>query len=69
MPMAARLPSGSAARSFRRYGILPHNGRMQDRALIPAGWRRAVSVELFRDDDRGYATWLAANTRGYVLNI
>jgi hypothetical protein len=28
-----------------------------------------VSVELFRDDDQGYAAWLAANTRGYVLNI
>jgi hypothetical protein len=28
-----------------------------------------VSVELFRDDDCGYAAWLAANRRGYVLNI
>ena len=28
-----------------------------------------MSVELFRDDDRGYAAWLAANARGYVLNI
>jgi hypothetical protein len=28
-----------------------------------------VSVELFRDDDRGYADWLAANPQGYVLNI
>jgi hypothetical protein len=28
-----------------------------------------VSVELFRDDDHGYAAWLAANAGGYVLNI
>jgi hypothetical protein len=28
-----------------------------------------VSVELFRDDDRGYAAWLSANAQGYVLNI
>jgi len=28
-----------------------------------------VSIELFRDDDQGYATWLAANAQGYVLNI
>jgi hypothetical protein len=28
-----------------------------------------VSVELFRDDDQGYAVRLAANGRGYVLNI
>ena len=28
-----------------------------------------MSVELFRDDDRGYAAWLAANAHGYVLNI
>jgi hypothetical protein len=28
-----------------------------------------VSVELFRDDDQGYAAWLAANAQGYVLNI
>jgi hypothetical protein len=28
-----------------------------------------VSVELFRDDDHGYITWLAANPQGHVLNI
>jgi hypothetical protein len=28
-----------------------------------------VSVELFRDDDRGYAAWLTANAQGYVFNI
>jgi hypothetical protein len=28
-----------------------------------------LSVELFRDDDRGYADWLGANAHGYVLNI
>jgi hypothetical protein len=28
-----------------------------------------VSVELFRDDDRGYVAWLGANASGYVLNI
>jgi hypothetical protein len=28
-----------------------------------------VSVELFRDDDQGYAAWLTANAQGYVLNI
>lgn len=28
-----------------------------------------MTVDLFHDDDRGYATWLAANPRGYVLNI
>jgi len=28
-----------------------------------------VSIELFRDDDQGYAAWLAANGQGYVLNI
>ena len=28
-----------------------------------------MSVELFRDDDRGYTAWLTENTRGYVLNI
>jgi hypothetical protein len=28
-----------------------------------------VSVELFRDNDEGYAAWLTANARGYVLNI
>jgi hypothetical protein len=28
-----------------------------------------VSVELFRDDDQGYLTWLSANAQGYVLNI
>jgi hypothetical protein len=28
-----------------------------------------VSAELFRDDDHGYAAWLAGNARGYVLNI
>ncbi len=28
-----------------------------------------MSVELFRDDDQGYAAWLAANACGYVLNI
>jgi len=28
-----------------------------------------VSIELFRDDDEGYAAWLAAHAQGYVLNI
>ena len=28
-----------------------------------------MSVELFRDDDQGYAAWLAAHVQGYVLNI
>lgn len=28
-----------------------------------------MSVEFFRDNDRGYAAWLAASTGGYVLNI
>jgi hypothetical protein len=28
-----------------------------------------VSIELFRDDDQGYAAWLAANIQGYVLSI
>jgi hypothetical protein len=28
-----------------------------------------VGIELFRDDDQGYAAWLAANARSYVLNI
>lgn len=28
-----------------------------------------MSVEFFRDDDRGYADWLTANDDGYVLNI
>ena len=28
-----------------------------------------MSVELFRDDDRGYVAWLGANAHGYVLNI
>ena len=28
-----------------------------------------LSVDFFRDDDRGYVAWLAANPRGYVLNI
>jgi hypothetical protein len=28
-----------------------------------------MSVELFRDDDRGYVAWLAGNAGGYVLNI
>jgi hypothetical protein len=28
-----------------------------------------LSVELFCDDDRGYADWLGANAHGYVLNI
>jgi hypothetical protein len=28
-----------------------------------------VCAELFRDDDQGYAAWLAANARDYVLNI
>jgi hypothetical protein len=28
-----------------------------------------MSVELFSDDDRGYAAWLTANAAGYVLNI
>jgi hypothetical protein len=28
-----------------------------------------VSVELFRDDDQGYAAWLTANAQGYVLNF
>jgi hypothetical protein len=28
-----------------------------------------VNVELFRDDDQGYAAWLAANGQGYVLSI
>jgi hypothetical protein len=28
-----------------------------------------MSVELFRDDDRGYTAWLTENARGYVLNI
>jgi hypothetical protein len=28
-----------------------------------------VSIKLFRDDDQGYAAWLAANAQGYVLNI
>ena len=28
-----------------------------------------MGVELFRDDDQGYAAWLTANARGYVLNI
>lgn len=31
--------------------------------------RSRLSVELFRDDDEGYATWLAVNAGGYVLNI
>jgi hypothetical protein len=31
--------------------------------------RIPVGVELFRDDEEGYAAWLAANARGYVLNI
>jgi hypothetical protein len=28
-----------------------------------------VSIELFRDDDQGYAAWLGAHAHGYVLNI
>lgn len=28
-----------------------------------------MAVRLFRDDDRGYADWIAANPAGYVLNI
>lgn len=28
-----------------------------------------MAVRLFRDDDRGYADWIAANPEGYVLNI
>ena len=28
-----------------------------------------MSVHLFRDDDQGYAAWVAANAQGYVLNI
>lgn len=28
-----------------------------------------MSVELFRDDDQGYAAWLAANVQGHVLSI
>jgi|HubBroStandDraft_6_1064221.scaffolds.fasta_scaffold3503252_1 hypothetical protein len=28
-----------------------------------------MSVELFRDDDRGYLAWLGANASGFVLNI
>jgi hypothetical protein len=28
-----------------------------------------VSVEVFRDDDAAYLAWLAANPRGYVINI
>jgi hypothetical protein len=28
-----------------------------------------MSVELFRDDDRGYTAWLTENARGYVLNV
>lgn len=31
--------------------------------------RSRLSVELLRDDDEGYATWLAVNVGGYVLNI
>ena len=26
-------------------------------------------MELFRDNDQGYAAWLAVNGQGYVLNI
>jgi hypothetical protein len=36
---------------------------------VPVRRRRPLSVELFRDDDPGYAAWLAANPRGHVLNI
>ena len=28
-----------------------------------------MSVEVFRDDDAAYLAWLAANPRGYVINI
>ena len=28
-----------------------------------------MSVELFRDDDRGYVAWFGANASRYVLNI
>ena len=28
-----------------------------------------MSVELFRDDDQGYAAWLAASVQGHVGNI
>ena len=28
-----------------------------------------MSVDVFRDDDRGYAAWLAVHAQGYVLNI
>jgi hypothetical protein len=30
---------------------------------------RPVSVELFRDNDDGYAAWLAGSVQGYVVNI
>jgi hypothetical protein len=29
----------------------------------------AVPLELFRDDDRAYLNWIAANSDGFVLNI
>jgi hypothetical protein len=38
------------------------------RPLEPEG-TNTMSIELFRDDDRGYLAWLAANAQGYVLNI
>ena len=44
----------------------------QRRALsceVPATWRAHVSVELFRDDDRGYTAWLTNNARGYILDL
>jgi hypothetical protein len=31
--------------------------------------RASVTVARFRDDDPGYAAWLAANAHGFVLNI
>lgn len=39
------------------------------RRMAASYGRGPVSVELFRDDDLGYAAWLAANGRGYVVNI
>jgi hypothetical protein len=29
----------------------------------------SVNVVIFRDDDGGYLAWVAANSRGFVMNI
>lgn len=59
----ARTPADPQPQAPRSGPTAPHGP-----VVIPAG-ESTASVELFRDNDDGYLSWLASHAGGFVVNI